>query len=131
MSTFDGRTLRHQWFGRRIHPVGLTTSVYTAYLSWLILSGGALGQVLDGVIGAAIGVALAVASVLLWVGWWARRRDLLMRGLILESAGISAVAATVLIELGPTTPSGLLALPVAALCAMSWQIERGDPAGRP
>lgn len=124
------RMLQLRVLGRPIHPVGLGVSLYTAILAYAILSRQALGQLLDGPIGTAVGLVCASATIALWAGWWARRRDWLTTGLSWATAGIVAVATTVVIDVGWGSVSAWLSGPVAVIAFGSWLLERADPQGR-
>lgn len=124
------RYLRVTAFGRPIHPVGFGVSLYTAILAFAILTDSAIGQLLDGPVGACVGVVCAAATVALWAGWWARRRDWLTTGLSWATAGIVATATTVIIDVGWGSVSAWLSAPVAIIACGSWLLERADPAGR-
>ena len=126
----DPRFLRMELWRRKIQPVALGVSIYTAILAFAILTNQSLGQLLDGPIGEAIGLVCAAATVALWWGWWARRRDWLQRGLSWATAGITAVATTVIVDVGWGSVSAWLSVPVAIIAAGSWRLERADPAGR-
>ena len=122
--------LRSCWFGRRVHPVGLILSAWSAYSAWLILSGGALGRLLDGPLGVAIATVQLAAAGLLWAGWWVRRRDWLMSGLLWAGAGIVAVSGAIIGETLRPDPSAIFGLLIAALAGWAWQLEREDSGGR-
>lgn len=121
--------LRSRWFGRRVHPVGFWVSAWSAWSAWLILSNSALGTSLDGPLGI-IGVWQATAALLLWVGWWAQRRAVLMAGLLWAAGGIAAVSATLYAETVRLDPSATFGMFMAGLAAWSWQLEREDSIGR-
>lgn len=126
----DGRFLAPRLWGRKVHPVGLGVSLYTAILAYAILTGSAIGKLLDGPIGACVGGVCAAATIALWAGWWARRRDWLTTGLSWATAGTVATATTVIIDVGWGSVSAWLSVPVAIIAFGSWLLERADPAGR-
>ena len=124
------RLMRSRCAARRIHPAGLIISLYAAYMAWLVaIDRGAIGQLLDGPIGAAISIALAVAALMLWAGWWLRRRVWLTHGLLWAGSGLAAVAGTIMADTTITNPSAVFGGLVAALALMCWQLEREDPGG--
>lgn len=125
-----GRYLHPVIWGRRIHPVAFGISLYTGILAFAILTDSAIVQLLDGPIGEAIGLVCAAATAWLWAGWWARRRDWLQRGLSWATAGITAVATTIIIDAGWASVSAWLSAPVAVIAFGSWLLERADPQGR-
>lgn len=122
--------LRSRWFGRRVHPVGCIVSLWSTYSAYLIFTGVAFGRILDGSLGLAIGTWQFIAAALLWVGWWAQRRSLLMSGLLWAAGGIAAVSGTLYAEFARLDPSATFGALVAALAVWSWQLEREDPQGR-
>lgn len=124
------RMLQLRILGRPIHPVGLGVSLYTAILAYAILSDQALGQLLRGPIGTGVGLVCAAATIALWAGWWASRRDWLQTGLLWATAGIVATATTVIIDVGWGSVSAWLSAPVAVISCGSWLLERADPQGR-
>jgi hypothetical protein len=121
--------LRSCWFGRRVHPVGMCVSLWSAYSAWLILAGSAFGRTLDGPLGIGIGLWQATAAALLWAGWWAHQRALLIAGLLWAAGGIAAVSGTIIAETARLDPSAIFGAIMAGLAAWSWQLEREDPTG--
>lgn len=125
-----GRYIAPRLCGRKIQPVALGVSLYTAMLAGAILTESAIGQLLAGPIGTAVGLVCAAATGALWVGWWAQSHDWLARGLLWATAGIVATASTVIIDVGWASVSAWLSVPVAVISCGSWLLERADPQGR-
>jgi len=122
---------RFQWFGRRVHPVGYIVSLWSGYSAWLIVSGAAFGRLLgDGPVGLTIAAWQTAAAVMLWIGWWAQRRAVLMAGLLWAAGGIAAVSGTIYASFARFDPSANFGMLVAGLAAWAWQLEREDPEGR-
>jgi hypothetical protein len=71
----DGRTLPWRFASRAVKPYAFAVSFSTFVVSWAILSGVAIGQLLNEFPGQLIGVAGFAAVMLLWVGWWYQRDD--------------------------------------------------------
>lgn len=122
--------LRSQWFGRCAHVNGFFVSLWSAWSAYLIFTDQAFGVILDGSLGLAIGIWQAVAALMLWAGWWLRRRGLLMSGLLWAAGGIAAVSATVYLEFARFDASATFGLFMAGIAAWSWQLEREDVGGR-
>ncbi len=120
--------LRSRWFGRRVHPVAFFTSLWSAWSAWLIVSDQEAFVRIP--LGLGIGLWQASATVILWAGWWLRRRPLLMTGLLWAAGGIAAVSATVCVEFERLDPSAVFGLIFAGAVAWSWQLEREDTVGR-
>jgi len=71
----DGRTLPWRILRRTVKPYALAVSLSTFVVSYAIITGQAIGQLLNEFPGQLVGVAGFAAVMLLWVGWWCQRDD--------------------------------------------------------
>lgn len=123
----DARALPWRVFDRVIRPYSLAVSLATAVVTCSVLSGAAVGTVLDeGAAQLLIGVAGAASTSLLWWGWWGRSISAMNHGLLVGAGVWAAVGAEVLLE-GASWPSGLIALCWSVASAGAWLLEVNDP----
>ena len=79
----DGRTLPWRILRRTVKPYALAVSLSTFIVSYAIIAGHAIGQLLNEFPGQLVGVAGFAAVMLLWVGWWCQRtRCFAVRGVL-------------------------------------------------
>lgn len=110
--------------GRVLRPYAFAVSIATAVVTYSILAGVALGRTLDGTVpGVIVGLAGAGASVLLWVGWWAKS-DRWMRWGLFWTTGVWASVWTILsFDVGWWNVSTMLAGCWAMASGGAWLLE--------
>ena len=122
----DGRTLPWRIAQRAVKPYAFFVSFATAIVSWSILVGVAIGQLLNQFPGQLIGVGGFAAVFLLWAGWWLQRDDLLTHGLLLTVGVWSGVWAVIIADTEWLNISGWLAWCWAGASAGAWLLEVFD-----
>lgn len=124
--TTDGRTLPVRILHRAIKPYALAVSFATFIVSWSILAGAAIGQLLDTFPGQLVGVAGFAAVMLLWVGWWCQREDLMTHGLLITVGVWSSVWAIVLLDTEWNNVSGWISFAWVLASGGAWWLEVAD-----
>jgi hypothetical protein len=119
----DGRTLPWRILHRAVKPYALGLSFSTFVVSYAILAGGALGQLLDVWPGQLVGVAGFAAVMLLWVGWWCQREDLMSHGLLITVGVWAAVWAIVLLDTEWNNVSAWIAFGLVISSGGAWLLE--------
>ena len=122
----DGRTLPWRLLGRAVKPYALAVSFATAVVSWAILAGVAVGQLLDVWPGQIVGVAGWAAVGLLWAGWWGQRDDLMQHGLLTTVFVWASVWGILIWDTGLGSVSAWLALAWAMASGGAWILEALD-----
>lgn len=122
----DGRTLPWRVLGRAVKPYALAVSFSTAIISWAVLAGAAIGQLLDAWPGQLVGVAGWAAVALLWAGWWGQRDSWMQHGLLLTVGVWASVWAIVLLDTTWNNVSGWLAFAWSLASAGAWLLEVSD-----
>ena len=122
----DGRTLPWRIAHRAVKPYALAVSFSTAVVSWAILSGQAIGQLLDTFPGQTVGVVGFAAVMLLWAGWWAQRDDWMGHGLLLTVGVWAAVWAIIMLDTEWSNISGWLAFAWVIASGGAWTLEVTD-----
>ena len=130
MSAIDGRTLPWRIFRRTVRPYAFAVSFATFVVSWAILAGVAVGQLLDTFHGQSVGAAGFAAVLLLWAGWWGQRDDWMAHGLLLTVGVWSSVWAIVLLDTEWSNVSGWLAFAWALASGGAWLLEVSDKGTR-
>lgn len=120
------------WGGRTLRPYSFAVSVATAVLTYAVLAGVAVGDLLDGLPGLIVGVA-GVGSVLaLWGGWWLRSNTWMRWGLFWTTGVWVAAAAVLALDAGHSTMvSAALAACWAVASGGAWLLEAGAPRMEP
>ena len=119
----DGRTLPWRILRRTVKPYAFAVSFSTFVVSWAILAGVAIGQLLNEFPGQLIGVGGFAAVMLLWIGWWGQRDDLMTHGLLLTVGVWTGVWAIVILDTQWSNVSGWLALAWAIASGGAWLLE--------
>lgn len=122
----DGRTLPWRVLGRVVKPYALAVSFATFVVSWAILAGVAIGQLLDVWPGQLVGAGGFAAVLLLWAGWWAQRDDWMAAGLLVTVGVWSSLWAIVLLDTTWSNVSGWLAFAWALASGGAWLLEVSD-----
>jgi ABC-type Mn2+/Zn2+ transport system permease subunit len=130
VSVADGRALPWRVLGRIVKPYALAVSFATFVVSWAVLAGVAIGQLLDTWPGQLVGAAGFGAVILLWAGWWAQRDEWMAHGLLVTVGVWSAVWAIVLLDTEWSNVSGWLAFGWVLASSGAWALEVTDKARR-
>lgn len=126
----DGRTLPWRVFNRAVKPYAFAVSFATFIVSWAILAGVAVGQLLDTFPGQLVGVTALAAVILLWAGWWGQRSTWMTHGLLVTVGVWSSVWAIVMLDTGWSNVSGWLGSAWALASAGAWLLEVSDKGAR-
>lgn len=123
MTIQDGRTLPWRIAQRTVKPYALAVSFSTFIVSYSIVAGVAVGQLLNTFPGQLIGLAGFAAVMLLWAGWWGQRNDLMAHGLLITVGVWSAVWAVILYDTTWNNVSGWLAFGWSLASGGAWLLE--------
>lgn len=124
--TDDGRTLPWRIANRVVKPYAFAVSFSTAIVSWSIIAGVAVGQLLNEFPGQLIGVAGMFAVGYLWAGWWAQREDWMTHGLLITVGVWTGVWAVIIADTEWNNVFGWLALAWSIASAGAWLLEVFD-----
>ena len=122
----DGRTLPWRILRRTVKPYALAVSLSTFIVSYAIITGHAIGHLLNEFPGQLVGVAGFAAVMLLWVGWWCQRDDWMAHGLLVTVGVWSAVWVIVLLDTSWNNVSGWLGFAWALASGGAWLLEVSD-----
>ena len=122
----DGRTLPWRILRRTVKPYALAVSLSTFVVSYAIITGQAIGQLLNEFPGQLVGVAGFAAVMLLWVGWWCQRDDWMAHGLFITVGVWTGVWAVVIYDTEWNNVSGWLAFAWSVASGGAWLLEVFD-----